>query len=90
MKVEYRAVSDRWLALRQRRSSPIRGSLGMEALEREHYKIVKELLPDLERLVGPDCLELLDSGHKLELEGACEPSVAGRDFPSRLLRYLNA
>ena len=90
IKVEYHGVSDRWLALRRRGSSPIHGSLGMEPLERRHHDFVKEHLPDLEPLIGPACLALLDSGHKLELEGACDPSIAGKDFPSRLLRYLSS
>ena len=38
--------------------------------EREHLVVVKRVLPTLDQLIGPECLALLESGRKLELEGA--------------------
>lgn len=87
--VRYVGVSDRWLAMRQSKDPSIRGSLGMERLEREHLRLVMKAIPELKQLVGERCFSLLEAGHKLELEGACDPSVAGNAFTTRLLRYLN-
>ena len=87
--VRYLGVSDRWLAMRRSKDVSIPGSLGMERLEREHLRLVMKALPELKQLVGERCFALLEAGHKLELEGAIDPSVAGRAFPSRLLRYLD-
>jgi len=87
--VSYFGVSDRWLEMRRFRKSKIKGTLGMERLEREHLKWLLGVLPNLREWVGDRCFELLEDGLKLELEGACNVSVAGRHFPSKLLAYLD-
>jgi len=87
--VSYFGVSDRWPEMRRFPKSEIKGTLGMERLEREHLKFLLGVLPNLRELVGDRCFELLEEGFKLELEGACNVSVAGRHFPSKLLAYLD-
>jgi len=87
--VNYFGISDRWLDMRRFPKREIAGALGMERLEREHLKFLVGVLPNLRELVGDRCFELLEDGFKLELEGACNASVAGRRFPSKLLAYLD-
>jgi hypothetical protein len=87
--VHYSGVSDRWLEMRPFPNREIRGSLGMERLECEHLNFLLSVRPDLRELVGARCFELLRAGFKLELEGACNASVAGNRFPSKLLAYLD-
>jgi hypothetical protein len=87
--VHYFGVSDRWLEMRPSSKRELRGSLGMERFEREHLDFLLGVLPNLRELVGDRCFELLTAGFKLELEGACNASVAGKQFPSRLLAYLD-
>lgn len=89
----YGGVDDRWLALgdRYRRQGKRLDAalLHMESLEREHFQWVEELIPELDELVGPRSLEILQSGRKLELEGAVALDLHGRDFPRHVLRQLN-
>ena len=87
--VRYVGVSDHWLAMRRSKDASIRGSLGMERLEREHLRLVMKAMPELKQLVGERCFSLLEAGHKLELEGASESSVAGSAFLLKLLQYLD-
>ena len=69
--VEYLGVDDRLLALSEAHLlqgyTVERLAFEMWELEREHFRLVRELLPDLEALVGPRCLGLLESGKMLDL-----------------------
>jgi hypothetical protein len=87
--VRYLGVSDDWLRLREKGANPISGTLGMERLEHEHFELIRQALPDLRSLVGERCFALLEAGHKLELEGVCDPSSSGQTFPRRLRDDLN-
>lgn len=87
--VRYLGLSDDWLRLLKRGANPISGTLGMERLEREHFELIRQALPNLRSLVGERCFALLDAGHKLELEGMCDPTLSGRTFPLRLRHHLN-
>lgn len=88
----YLGIDDRWLDLCEahRRSGDALESaqLTMGPLEREHWSIAQQLLPDVQRLVGPKCFALLESGKKLEIEGACNTGLYGREFPSLVMRHL--
>ena len=64
---QYLGIDDRWLALCRRHATMRRMSLDaisikMEGIEREHFEVVKQVVPDLERIIGPESLELLESG----------------------------
>jgi hypothetical protein len=89
----YLGIDDRWLALvdahRHRRKPVENLMMKMKDLEREHFSIARQLLPDLERLVGPRCLAFLESGAKLELEGACNPAFHSKKFLTLLARHLH-
>ena len=69
--VEYLGVDDRLLAVSEAHLLPgytvERLAFDMWELEREHFHLVRELLPDLEALVGPRCLRLLESGKMIDL-----------------------
>jgi hypothetical protein len=90
--VVYAGIDDRWLALCERNAvrkhALEEALLTMGTLEREHLSIARDLLPDLEDLIGPRCLALLESGKKLELEGACNTGSYGAGFPALLVRHL--
>jgi hypothetical protein len=45
---------------------------------------------DLERLVGPRCAALLRGGRKLEIEGALNPRLYGRDHFRRLMKRIRS
>ncbi|HZN91064.1 MAG TPA: hypothetical protein VFB81_00095 [Myxococcales bacterium] len=63
-------------------------TIKMGATEREHFAVVKRVLPALDRLIGPECLALLESGRKLELEGAGHPGLYRKRFASALSDLL--
>ena len=88
----YRGIDDRWLELCERHLLPRwKGALPlikMSPLEQEHAELLIRLAPWLLELTGPRCAELLRSGMKLELEGACNPTFYGAGFPKRLLLHL--
>jgi hypothetical protein len=60
----------------------------MDDTEREHFTVVTHLVPDLKRLIGPKCFALLQSGRKLELEGAGIPHHFRKPFLPALTRLL--
>lgn len=90
--VHYLGIDDRWLALcdqRRRRGHSLEDALiRMGEIEREHWSTARDVLPDAERLVGPRCFALLESGRKLEIEGVSNVGFYGDDFPARLLGRL--
>ena len=55
--------------------------------ERRHFEVLEKLMPDLEELVGPRCLELLRQGWKIEVE-ALHPTHFGKGFVSKLLKMI--
>src|SRR5262249_26105692 len=91
--VRYLGIDDRWLRLcRQNLHPTARGldsiTIQMVTAEQEHFRVVKRILPDLDRLIGSECLALLESGRKLELEGAVHPALNRRRFVSALSKLL--
>jgi hypothetical protein len=93
MPAHYLGIDDGWVALADAHRRPRRAvqsvMFKMGAQESEHWSIARQLLPDLEQLVGPRCLSLLESGAKLEIEGACETGTYGKKFPALIARYLH-
>src|SRR4051812_11957096 len=78
--VRYLGINDRWLQLCRKNLRPtIKGleaiTIKMGATEREHFDVMQRVLPALDRLIGPECLAILQSGRKLELEGAGHPGL---------------
>jgi hypothetical protein len=93
--VRYFGIDDRWLAL-CRRYATGRGSSGatglptieMHEFEKNHLARLIDLPIDWERLVGAEAMALLQSGHKLELEGATNPDFYRSGFSKRVARHL--
>lgn len=91
--VRYLGINDSWLKLCRtnlsRQHRELRTvTIEMRKAEREHYEVVKRIFPRLEQLVGAECFRLLESGQKLELEGAANPGIYGRSFTRRLGQLL--
>lgn len=91
--VRYLGIDDRWLRLCRESLKPKfsidRLTPLMRPLEREHFALVREMLPDLETLVGSRCFELLSSGRVFPFEAASNPGFYKDSFPKRLLAHLN-
>jgi hypothetical protein len=62
------------------------------ALNRHERSMLSKLeqAVDLERLVGLRSAALLRGGHKLEVEGASNPALYGRDHARRLMKRIRA
>lgn len=80
MKVEYLGIGDAWLELCQRslrekrsRSSRIPQVIKMTKHEVENLRWLETLDLDWQQIVGPQSMDLLRDGWKLELEGATNP-----------------
>lgn len=93
--VRYLGIDDRWLRLCRQYVRPfgtLKGldsiSLPMDDTEREHFAVVTRLVPNVERLIGPECFAFLQSGRKLELEGAGIPRHFRKPFLPALTRLL--
>jgi len=92
MPAHYLGIDDSWVALsdaHRRGRRPLASvCFKMTDLEREHWLIARQLLPDAERLVGPRCFALLESFVKLELEGAASLGTYPKNFSTLLVRHL--
>jgi hypothetical protein len=89
--VAYAGIDDEWLAICERRlgGRPLATvCFRQDATER---KLLAQLVRggvDLDALVGPRCAALLRSGLKLEIEGASNGAIYGRDVMRELLPRL--
>lgn len=97
--VRYLGIDDRWLRLcrehvRSFGKGPdahrgMRGiTIEMDDTEREHFTVVTRLVPDVKRLIGSECFAFLQSGWKLELEGASHPGHFRKPFLPALTDLL--
>lgn len=93
--VRYLGIDDRWLRLCREYVRPLGSTKGLNTIsipmddtEREHFTMVTRLVPDLKRLIGPECFAFLQSGRKLELEGAGIPHHFRKPFLPALNRLL--
>lgn len=92
MTVAYAGIDDEWLALADKfrlKSGPP-PEFSQHRLEREHFKVVRELIPGLEALLGSRSFELLRAGKKVELEGAFGSGFYKREFYWRIADRLDA
>jgi hypothetical protein len=89
--VVYAGIDDDWLSLCERRlgGRPLASvCIRQDATEK---KLLAQLVRhgvDLDAFVGPRCAALLRSGLKLEIEGASNAAIYGKDMTSELLRRL--
>jgi hypothetical protein len=94
--VRFLGVDDRWLALCAAAFSPPEGGNPdfklvlneMTPIERHHLEVLLKVAPEIERLVGPRCMQILLAGRKLELEGACSRSLYAAGFCQKLLHHV--
>jgi hypothetical protein len=93
VRVVYAGIADSWL------DAVAAGLPGRWRLERLLIPLdadERALLPkldraiDLERLVGPRSAALLRGGHKLEIEGATNPQLYGREHFRRLMKLIRS
>ena len=94
VRVAYAGIDDSWLELVEAaslvRSSQLERLL--IALDPDERTLLAKLdrAIDLERLVGPRSAALLRSGLKLEIEGATNPRLYGREHFRRLMKLIRA
>lgn len=84
--VRYLGIDDHWLGECEKHAK--RGLdfciLKMSKIEVEHLEVLTSQGFDVGSIAGKNCAMLLDSGHKLELEGACNPALYRPGFTLRL------
>lgn len=89
----YLGVDDRLLALSEAHLLPgytvERLCFEMWELEREHFQLMRELLPDLEELVGPRCLRLLESGRSLDLAALTNVAFHDETYQEELYAWFH-
>lgn len=85
-------IDDQWLQLCERwprgDHSLRRSMIAMEPVERSHMALVRQHVPELDRLVGARAAAVLSSGYKIELEGATNPDLYEKPLAPALLHYL--
>ena len=90
----YVGVSESWFDrceadLTQRREWSLdRVCIGMDPEERRGLARLLQIPLDWTRLIGPRALAMLESGRKLELEGASNPAIYSHAFRNDLLRTV--
>ena len=89
----YGGVDDAWLQAMER--TLIRGSRLEQVgilLSRPEIALLKkvERVIDLEELLGPRSCDVLRAGYKIELEGATNPALYGRNHSRWVFRYLRS
>ena len=67
-----------------------RTCIAMDAVERIGLTQLGQLAVDWPQIVGPQAWSLLQSGFKLELEGASNPHLYSSSFQNELRRHLLA
>jgi hypothetical protein len=89
--VRYLGIDDRWLQLCIDQLKRGEGLFTRQLTEhdRETLRVVKEVLPDLRKLVGPRCFELLDTGRSFPFGAATNPTLYKRGFHDRLIEHLD-
>jgi len=90
----YLGISTSWLeacrAEHAKLANPAfeRVCIRMDAAEREGWNSLREIEIDWQELVGASAVSLLDSGLKLELEGASNPALYSPAFIAELVHSL--
>jgi len=62
----------------------------MSSVEREHFEVLKKLVPDLERLLGERCFALLESGHQFSMEMTWTGAKYKEGYLERLIEHLDS
>jgi hypothetical protein len=81
IQVRFLGVNSEWISLCRRhlkaRNAWQQGLpvIAMSVFEKEHYARLKDLPVPWVALLGQEAIELLNCGHKLELEGATNPAL---------------
>jgi hypothetical protein len=94
VRVVYAGIDDGWLELVEA-ASLVRGAqlerllIPLDADERALLPRLERAI-DLERLVGPRSAALLRGGRKLEIEGATNPRLYGREHFRRLMKRIRS
>lgn len=91
----YLGISDSWVGrceadLVSQGKSIDTLSIRMEAEERDGFERLKAVLAGWDSLIGPRAASMLESGIKLELEGASNPRIYSRSFREELLSLIFA
>jgi hypothetical protein len=92
--ISYLGVSDTWLRSCVRDLASAAGPpfsslcIPMTPVERSSLERLWQLPIDWASILGPECIALLKSGVKLELEGASNPDLYSRAFVEHLLALL--
>lgn len=92
--VQYLGVDDRWLALAKahlaagQKADSLPLSMRGEC-EAELIDLLCELMPDLPRIIGPRCFELLKAGRILSMETMSNPAFYVDSYPEKLRRHLH-
>lgn len=92
LQVKYLGVDDWWLDHCMRHLGSVASwemlTPPMGQLEREHFELACELLPDMKQLIGPRCFELLSSGRTFPLPAASNPEFYDAEFLKKLEEHL--
>lgn len=90
--IRYAGIDDRWLAIADefRRPGAQQLDCPMDSFEREHYEVLKKLLPDLERIVGERCFSLLESGKVFMMEMMWAGGGYKEGYLERLIEHLRS
>ena len=85
---QWLGVDEAWLALLRRYSDDWRTAV--IKMSPEEYRFYRALADEvnLVDIVGPDAAALLDSGFKIEIEGACNPAMYREGFAGALVEHL--
>lgn len=87
--VTWLGINDPWLALCRRWQDPkwMIPTFKMNPLEPEHWRVLREVAPELPDTIGPECTRLLDSGETMDVLGASGGGYKP-GFHERLLKHL--
>ena len=90
--IRYAGIDDRWLAIADEFRLPGVQQLDcpMDSFEREHYDVLKKLVPDLEQTVGERCFALLESGKVFMIEMTWAGGGYKEGYLERLIDHLRA
>jgi len=88
----YGGINDAWLGLADSFRRPTIAPLEskMRDVERMHFEVLQQLVPDLESLVGERSFALLKAGHEVNLEMTYNLAHYREGYARRLIEHLNS
>lgn len=89
--VHYAGINDEWLSLSDEMRLPkqVKHELQMRRFEREHYEILRPLVPDLAARIGPHSFGLLQSGQLVHMEMTLGQGGYKKGSAQRFITLLN-